>query len=217
LYNDDMAEAADGEKLFKIEPKKTFCIQPASPKKDFVITSDSAIVPLPGTYREVLFTHQRNGYDCGPCLVLNTLSVLNASTNYTSISDVRGTVNFSRAAQHLQICRDNQWLTTHDVADALEQRGIAVEPFSVKSAPQESDLKASLEQRISRGEQFVVYSGTERHFKGIYFDGNTYSLLDSMRESISRVSRDEVNRLITSAKTSDRPETVAIASRRVSR
>lgn len=229
-----MAEAADEGKLFKVEPEKMFEVEPEktfdvepekmfrvesiSPKKDFVIdNSDSVLVSLPGTNREVLFARQRNGYDCGPCLVLNTLSVLDVPTNYASISDVRSTVNLSRAAQHLQALPDNEWLTTSDVEDALWQRGVAVESFSVKSAPQESDFRASLEQKISRGEQFVAYSGVGRHFKGIYFDGNMYSLVDSMQESISRASREEISRLVTSAKISDRAETVAIASRRFSR
>jgi hypothetical protein len=168
---------------------------------NFDIRAEKSKVKLPGTDREVLFATQKNSYDCGPCLTLNILSVLGLPTQDLSIVDIRKKTNK----------RDHDWFFTNDVSHALEERGIKVEPYSVKSPQQEIDFINSLQEKIEEKTPFVVYSGVNRHFKGIYCDGQNYYSIDSLHKTINSVSQGEIATLIEQVKASDRVEALTIA------
>ena len=212
-----MGEASNGEFLITKAPQKKFQVHRTDggvANKSFVINSDITPIRMPGTEREMRFAHQRNASDCGPCLVLNTLEALDVQHNFPSVLEVRQTANVLRMNQQRQVLRDGGWFHTSDVASTLESKGAIVEPFSIRSKPQEKEFSNLLEQKFFGKDPFVVYSGTGRHFKGIYFDGRNYYLLDSTQESIQRASRDDVGVLVNSAKASDRAETVGIVSKK---
>lgn len=157
-------------------------------RKAFSITSEVSPVRLPTTEREIMFAHQRNATDCGPCLVLNTLSALEMPSFFDSVLGVRQQANELRANQHRPPLGVQDWFLTEDVADLLQEHGLNVEPYSIKSPVQETDFWQSLQQKISDGHSFVVYTGTGRHFKGVYSpDGKNYFLLDSQKDAIEEL------------------------------
>lgn len=204
-------------KKFVIESRKTFIVHGEAGKARPTRTStafERYLVNLPGTDRQVLFARQNNDSDCGPCFVLNACSVLDVPTTVNSVRDVREQNNTLRARQAIQMLDDARWFLTSDVAQTLESQGLRVEPYSIKSPVQENDFQTSLQLKIDEENAFVVYSGTGRHFKGIYTpDGHEYYLLDSQHLRIEPASRRSIDELVSHAKMSDRAETIAMTYR----
>ena len=205
--------------IIEQEPNPRFAIRDgskssslaASKNPSFTIESERGPVQLPGTDQQVMFAHQGNNYDCGPCLVLNTYSVLGVPPPDTSVPGIRQRNNQLRAGERTQPLGDSDWFSTTDVGRMMRLGGLIDEPYSVKAKPQEAELRESIRQKIAEVTQFFVYSTTGRHFKGIYSpDGVHYYLVDSLHSSITVVEQNAIYSLITEAQMSNRPEQVAI-------
>ena len=191
-------------KLFQLDGKK----------KDFIFGTTSVFpVEIPGAERTVMFAHQANDADCGPCLVVNACNALGAF-GYDSPISVRVEANNLRAQNRQVHIEDGGWLFVNDVVLAMQQKGLLVEQYSIKSPAMEAQARDQLSTIQLSETPFVAFSGVGRHFRGIYWNGQSYFLLDSMLTNIPQARIGDIESMIRSGKTSNRDETFAIATLR---
>ena len=233
--------SGSSKKTFKIEGvtpakepvarRKRFEIHGQSPKeperKLFMIESDRVPVQLPRTDREIMFARQRNASDCGPCLVLNTLQALGVNSGLSAVPDVRSYANQLRIAENERLrarsanhavddptLPTSGWFTNIDVDEVLRSQGLNVRSWSVDEEEERRRLKDYTEELARGGQEFVVYTGSGRHYRGLYRNGeNSIFELDSLRQDVPRVGEAAIENMITRAAQSDRIESISVASR----
>lgn len=199
--------------------RKRFEILGQSPKepqrKLFKIEGDRVPVQLPRTNREIMFARQRNAYDCGPCLVLNTLQALGVNSGLSAVPDVRSYANQLRIAQNERPALPaNGWFTSIDVNEVFQAQGLKVRSWSVDEDESRRRLKDYTEELARGGQEFVIYTGSGRHYKGLYRNReNGIFELDSLRQDIPRVDGAAIETMIARAAQSDRIESISVASR----
>lgn len=201
-------------KTFQIEDTKYFKIEGSKPKKDFIVATSSVFpVEVPGANRDMMFAHQENDADCGPCLVINICNALNTTSSYDSVLNVRQQANRLRQNNQRKVIAEEEWFFVDDVALALQEKGLLVEQFSVRSDAMEIEARATRDTAETQGVPYVMYTGAGRHFRGIYWDGQNYSLLDSKLNQIVPVRVGDVENMMRLAKQSDRDETIGIVTK----
>lgn len=221
----------DEQRTFRIEgqPKKKFVVQSSTPvpesKKKFQVDGDRIRVVLPGTNREMMFARQRNASDCGPCLVLNTLQAVQAESGLSSVADVRQFANQLRIAQNEALrtknprwgvddptLPDTGWFTNADVDEVLRAQGLTVQSWVVDTEEARRAVQAHIDERIRNGERAVMYTGTGRHYRGIYNGDGGLLKMDSLSPAVERVQGGAFEDMIRGAGQSDRREFISIAS-----
>ena len=221
---------------------------PKEPRKLFKIEGDRVPVQLPRTNREIMFARQRNTYDCGPCLVLNTLQALGVNSGLSGVPDVRSYANQLRIAAKEQrrtsppkkfevisglptvsdeqrkktleeylatdpTLPDNGWFTDIDMDKVLQAQGLNVRSWSANDEGSRRRLKDYTEELARGGQEFVVYTGSGRHYKGLYRNReNGIFELDSLKPNIPRVGGAAIETMIARAAQSDRIESISVAS-----
>jgi len=200
-----------------VQSRKRFVIHgqtPQEPRKTFKIEGDRVAVQLPRTNREIMFARQRNAYDCGPCLVLNTLQALGVNSGLSAVTDVRSYTNELRIAQNDRPALPaNGWFTNIDMDEVLQAQGLNVRSWSADDEGSRRRLKDYTEELARGGQEFVVYTGSGRHYKGLYRNReNGIFELDSLKPNIPRVGGAAIETMIARAAQSDRIESISVAS-----
>lgn len=193
------------------QSEKTFVVE--QPRKTFRIEGETSLTPIPGTNREIMFATQRNSYDCGPCIALNTLQVLGVDSGLSSVIDMRLYANQLRSEVAEPTLPDNGWFKNTDVDRVLLKQGLNVTSWLATTDEYRRELKDYIEELARKKQEFVIYTGTGRHYKGLYRNGeNGVFELDSLRQAIPRVGTDAIEAMINRASRSDRVENLSVAS-----
>lgn len=188
-------------------------IEGKQPKKTFRIEGETSPTPIPGINREIMFATQRNSYDCGSCIILNTLQTLGVNSGLSSVDSVRSYANQLRAEVAEPTLPDNGWFKNTDVDRVLLGQGLNVTPWLATTEEYRQELKDYVDELARKKQEFVIYTGTGRHYKGLYRnDENGVFELDSLRQDIPRVGSGAIEAMIGRASRSERVETISVAS-----
>ncbi len=192
-----------------------FIIEDEQPKKTFRIEGEISPTPIPGTNREIMFATQRNSYDCGPCIVLNTLQALGTNSSLSAVDNVRSYANQVRIDSGRPTLPTNGWFTNFDVDDVLHKQELNVKSWSAADEGSLSNLRDYLKELTGKEQEFVIYTGVDRHYKGLYRNGDDGIFeLDSLRRDIPRVGTTAIETMISRAsKSNRRGESISVASR----
>lgn len=134
--------------------------------------------------RQIEWHKQKNGNDCGPCLLLNALEVMKISHSERTIHDVRTAVNTSRREGNRQELADNGWLSTNDIEAFMQKYNFKVTTYSI--IPQEKDRIFNLIQQQFQARDFdLIYTTQGSHFRGLRpkNDSSDFVMLDSFLDA----------------------------------
>lgn len=126
--------------------------------------------------RTIKFHQQLNGYDCGPCLVLNVFEIFKNKSGF--VENIR---------QQINSCNENGFQSSdkgllHDVAVErfLYNEGFIVDRYRFID---NQNFKKKIDDSFEKKSKIFTFSGSNGHFSGFYLD-ETSSVwqLDSLRE-----------------------------------
>lgn len=156
---------------------------------------------------------QENANDCGPCLLLNALQVLDIDTPHKSVEAVRSAVNELRQERGEEQLDENDWFTNRDVRRYFgEIAGLHVKEFPVYPYKKDN-IRNMVAEDISEEPIDLIYSTDGRHFRAVTPGG---LLLDSLKNGPAEVSDQEIQEIIQNnieASSSERYEFIGLVSK----
>lgn len=138
---------------------------------------------------------QRNDYDCGPCLLLNSAHILGFHLPHQSIEQIRNAINAERRNDRTreQLSRTG-WLTATDLGDYLHNYcGMT----GVNYALLGENVIENIFSEINNSFDLMVLT-VGRHFRGVVpaQRRDRFLVLDSMRDGPEEITRESLNSLI---------------------
>jgi hypothetical protein len=189
---------------FEIQPPKKFEIQ-SSQKKDarFKILHE--------------WFKQNNSNDCGPCLLLNSLKMLNVNLSENSISEMRARVNEFRIAKGQGQLQKDGWFNDIDMERILEKYDFDVTTFGMFEEDKKELLESIKSELVKSFDLIISTAGS--HFRGIInnpSNKNKYLLLDSFQDGPQDINYDEMMNFIERnfINTQDRVNKIIIARKK---
>ncbi|MCC6751386.1 MAG: hypothetical protein IT371_27280 [Deltaproteobacteria bacterium] len=140
----------------------------------------------PEPTRTIRWTRQRNGHDCGPALLLNSMQMLGITVPHTTMAAVRTAVNTAREARKDRPRAAYEWLSNLDLNGYLATyAGLSAETCQLTQASGPAPLLTSLSARPFR----LLYMMSNNHFTGVTpaEERGKYWYLDSFAAGPERI------------------------------
>ena len=183
-------EPKEPKKHFEIKPQKRFEIREIKDqgKKRFEIKAKKKfeIQIQQNTPITLEWFQQDNAHDCGPCLLLNGLQMLQVQEIPQSIEQVRREVNGLRRQEGRPELSQIANFTSEDIGKYLSEiAGLNVQEYPC--LPYEADnVMRSIEQNLESDPYDMIYMTNGTHFRGLLPGAEKegeFLLLDSLTDA----------------------------------